>query len=44
MNYASLIWGGLTIFVALFWLFKARKGYQGPITSGGALFGVEFGG
>ncbi|VUC31955.1 unnamed protein product [Clonostachys rosea] len=44
MNYASLIWGGLTIFVALFWFFKARKGYQGPITLGGALSGVEFGG
>ncbi len=34
MNYASLIWGGLTIFVTAFWLLKARKGYQGPSTTG----------
>ena len=30
MNYASLIWGGFTIFVAAWWLLGARKGYQGP--------------
>lgn len=31
MNYSSLIWGGLTIFVAVLWLFKASKGYRGPL-------------
>lgn len=30
MNYASLLWGGFTVFIALWWLFKARKGYEGP--------------
>ena len=30
MNYAILIWGGLTIFVAAWWFLGARKGYQGP--------------
>ncbi|OCT48563.1 putative choline transport protein [Cladophialophora carrionii] len=30
MNYACLIWGGFTIFVAAWWLLGARKGYQGP--------------
>ena len=30
MNYASLITGGLTVFVAVWWVFRARKGYTGP--------------
>jgi choline transport protein len=38
MNYACLIWGGLSIFVGLWWLFGASKGgYQGPTTTGGAM-------
>ena len=37
MNYASLMWGGLTIFVTAWWFLGARKGYQGPpmVVSGG---------
>jgi len=35
MNYASLVWGGLTIFVVLWWFIGARKGYEGPSTTGG---------
>lgn len=35
MNYASLIWGGLTIFVVVWWFIGARKGYEGPKTTGG---------
>jgi amino acid transporter len=31
MNYSSLIWGGLTIFVAVLWFVKAGKGYIGPL-------------
>lgn len=31
MNYASLIWGGLTILVAAVWFAGARKGYKGPL-------------
>ncbi|KAI0017013.1 amino acid permease [Xylariomycetidae sp. FL0641] len=30
MNYSCLIWGGLTVFVAAWWVFKARHGYEGP--------------
>ena len=30
MNYASLITGGLTIFVGLWWLWRGRRGYRGP--------------
>jgi choline transport protein len=30
MNYASLIWGGLTIFVTVWWFVGARTGYVGP--------------
>ncbi|TKW48686.1 Choline transport protein [Colletotrichum tanaceti] len=37
MNYACLIWGGLTAFVALWWLLVARKGYEGPTTTGGVV-------
>lgn len=30
MNYTSLIWGGSTILIVLFWLVVARRGYRGP--------------
>jgi choline transport protein len=30
MNYASLIWGALTIFMTIWWFVGARKGYVGP--------------
>ncbi|KAK4945103.1 hypothetical protein LTR10_015529 [Elasticomyces elasticus] len=35
MNYACLIWGGLTIFVAIWWFIGPRKNYEGPVTVGG---------
>lgn len=35
MNYACLIWGGLTLLVGLWWLVQARHGYEGPKTTGG---------
>ena len=35
MNYACLIWGGLTIFVAVWWVMGAHKNYEGPATTGG---------
>jgi hypothetical protein len=35
MNYACLIWGGLTIIVAVWWCVGARKNYEGPTTTGG---------
>lgn len=43
MNYASLIWGGFTIFVALWWFFGARKTYVGPpmVQDGGKVHFVE---
>ena len=41
MNYACLIWGGLTIFVALWWFIGARRGYVGPKTTGGVHTRVE---
>jgi choline transport protein len=34
MNYASLIWGGLTIFVVMFWFIR-KNNYTGPQTAGG---------
>lgn len=37
MNYACLIWGGLTIFVAIWWIFVARHGYEGPKATGGVI-------
>lgn len=40
MNYSCLIWGGLTILVGLWWVGGARKGYEGPKTTGG-LFQAE---
>ena len=30
MNYSSLITGGLTIFVGLWWLWRGGRGYKGP--------------
>ncbi|KAF1810707.1 amino acid transporter [Eremomyces bilateralis CBS 781.70] len=30
MNYASLITGGLTIFIAAWWFWKSTRGYEGP--------------
>ena len=41
MNYASLIWGGLTIFVAMWWFIGARRGYVGPQTTGGITADIE---
>lgn len=41
MNYASLIWGGLTLFVTAWWFFGARKEYIGPKTTGGVHTQVE---
>lgn len=35
MNYASLLWGGSTIFLLVWWLVGARKGYEGPKATGG---------
>ncbi|KAJ1324039.1 choline transport protein [Microdochium nivale] len=35
MNYASLLWGGLTVMIGLWWVLGARKGYVGPLTTGG---------
>ena len=39
MNYASLIWGGLTVFISVWWFFGARKSYVGPpmIQDGGKI-------
>ncbi|KAK7935285.1 cholin permease [Apiospora marii] len=37
MNYACLIWGGLTLLFSLWWLVVARHGYHGPTTTGGGL-------
>ncbi|KIX02489.1 uncharacterized protein Z518_08430 [Rhinocladiella mackenziei CBS 650.93] len=41
MNYACLIWGGLTIFVTVWWFVGARKGYVGPTTTGGINAQIE---
>lgn len=37
MNYAVLLWGGFTVFIAAWWFIGARRGYQGPpmIVNGG---------
>lgn len=35
MNYASLLWGGLTVLLLLWWFAGARKGYRGPTATGG---------
>ncbi|KAK2057467.1 amino acid permease [Colletotrichum caudatum] len=43
MNYACLIWGGFTALVALWWLMRARKGYEGPTTTGGIVTEMEVG-
>lgn len=31
MNYAVVITGGLTVFMACWWLWKSSRGYQGPV-------------
>jgi choline transport protein len=41
MNYACLIWGGLTIFVAVWWFVVARKEYVGPTATGGIVSEAE---
>ena len=42
MNYACLIWGGLTIFVGIWWVIGAsRNGYEGPQTTGGIISEIE---
>ena len=42
MNYAVLLWGGFTIFIALWWFVKASKGYKGPpIVRGGQATGIR---
>lgn len=35
MNYACVIWGGLTTFVTIWWFVGARGGYVGPKVAGG---------
>ena len=41
MNYSSLIVGGLTVFVAIWWFIGARKTYIGPQTAGEIHSAVE---
>ncbi|KAK8046302.1 cholin permease [Apiospora saccharicola] len=41
MNYACVIWGGLTLLVSLWWLVVARHGYHGPTTTGGGVLTIE---
>ncbi|ORY62450.1 amino acid permease [Pseudomassariella vexata] len=41
MNYACLIWGGLTALAVLWWVVGAEKGYEGPQTTGGMSLDVE---
>lgn len=41
MNYSCLIWGGLSLFVAMWWLVGARKDYVGPKTTGGINADIE---
>jgi choline transport protein len=31
MNYACLVWGGSTLLLGIYWLWKGRHGYTGPI-------------
>jgi choline transport protein len=40
MNYACLIWGGLTIFVAIWWFIGSSR-YVGPKTTGGIQSEIE---
>ncbi|KAF5674459.1 cholin permease [Fusarium circinatum] len=40
MNYTCVIWGGLTFLVSLWWFGSARKGYQGPTTTGSVVPGM----
>jgi choline transport protein len=42
MNYACVIFGGLTIFVAMWWFFGAsRNGYEGPKAISGIIAEIE---
>jgi hypothetical protein len=43
MNYASLLWGGFTILITLWWFVNARKGYKGPppVKKGGTAEGAH---
>lgn len=41
MNYACVIWGGLTVFVTAWWFIGARRGYVGPKTTGGINAEIE---
>ncbi|KAJ2982933.1 hypothetical protein NQ176_g1066 [Zarea fungicola] len=38
MNYSSVIWGGLTALISIWWFISAKKGYKGP-----DLIAVSFG-
>ena len=41
MNYNSLIFGGLTLFVTLWYFGGGRKGYKGPQTIGGQVYEAD---
>jgi choline transport protein len=41
MNYSCLMFGGLTIFITVWWFVGARSGYEGPKTMGGITPGVD---
>lgn len=41
MNYACLMFGGLTILITVWWFVGARTGYEGPKTMGGITPGVD---
>lgn len=41
MNYAPLIFGGLTIFVAAWYFLGGKKGYTGPQTIGGKVYEAD---
>lgn len=41
MNYSSLIFGGLTIFVTAWYLLGGRKGYTGPLAIGGKVYEAD---
>ncbi|PFH62465.1 hypothetical protein XA68_13367 [Ophiocordyceps unilateralis] len=38
LNYTGVIWGGSTIFIALFWFLRARRGYRGPRVTSGTVY------
>jgi hypothetical protein len=41
MNYACVIFGGLTFIVTVIWFVVARKSYVGPTSSGGINTEIE---